>query len=103
MDGLENTTKKLYWQVMISEYLILTKNHLMNMVELYYLFQIKLILRNLDSKYFKMLNKLLKTTSNTINVKSLYRPYFEMRIVDLSRVDSMIIYNPNRDIIEDRK
>ena len=26
-----------------------------------------------------------------------------MRVVDMTRVDSMIVYNPNRDIVEDRK
>ena len=31
------------------------------------------------------------------------RPYLYMKVVDLTRFDSMVVYNPNRDIIEDRK
>jgi hypothetical protein len=26
-----------------------------------------------------------------------------MKVIDLTRLDSMIVYNPNRDIVEDRK
>jgi len=33
----------------------------------------------------------------------IFRAYLHLRIVDMTRIDSMIVFNPNRDIVEDRR
>jgi hypothetical protein len=32
-----------------------------------------------------------------------YRPYLSLRVLDMTRIDSMVMPNSNRDIIEDRR
>jgi hypothetical protein len=32
-----------------------------------------------------------------------YRPYLHLKVIDMTRIDSMIVFNPNRDIVEDRR
>lgn len=37
---------------------------------------------------------------NTVKVK---KPFLAMRVVDMTRIDSHPVKNPNREIVEDRK
>ncbi len=102
MGGSVNIRKNRLWLVLKSDCLICRKNLSMKKAISEYPSVTKSTLRKWDSKLCRMLNLKSKRTSK-YQYPDPFRAFMYLRIVDLTRIDSMFVNNPNRDVVEDRR